>query len=120
MKYREARGDLGRSRLQRAEREPAEGAPDGGEAAAEARPRFLNGYGLVLILIIAASFASAVGGDESNLATITTTGHGDSKARGDVGRLMAEAVAGHLYLITVVAIAVQNVGHRRGAGREAD
>ena len=30
-------------------RETAEGAPDGGGTATEARPRFLYGYGLVLV-----------------------------------------------------------------------
>jgi hypothetical protein len=57
-----------------------------------------------------------------SLATITTTGYGDLTARGDLGRLMAmaEAVAGQLYLITVVAIVVQDFAVGRRAGREGD
>ena len=236
-------------------RETAEGAPDGGGATTEARPRFWDGYGLVLVLIVATYFASALGGDDRygrvvalvvlatttwaalrasqvdrrllgsvaavlvivtlsgiavgvlgsddtarivtawltallvivapvaiarrrlthrvvnlntlysaiclylmialffatsfsllasvqgdpffaqdlgsvrttdylyfSFATITTTGYGDLTARGDVGRLMAmaEAVAGQLYLITVVAIVVQNFSPRRRSGPEAD
>jgi hypothetical protein len=50
-----------------------------------------------------------------SLVTITTTGYGDLTAAGQVGRLMAmsEAVLGQLYLITVVAMVVQNLGQER-------
>ena len=43
------------------------------------------------------------------------SGYGDLTARGDVGRMMAvlEAVLGQLYLITVVALVVQNLGQAR-------
>jgi hypothetical protein len=57
-----------------------------------------------------------------SLVTITTTGYGDLTAAGQVGRLMAmsEAVLGQLYLITVVAMVVQNLGRERKAhGRRA-
>lgn len=52
-----------------------------------------------------------------SLTTITTTGYGDLSARGQVGRLLAmtEAVLGQLYLITVVAMVVQNMGQSRRA-----
>jgi hypothetical protein len=50
-----------------------------------------------------------------SLTTITTVGYGDLTAQGNVGRIMAvlEAVIGQLYLITVVALVVQNLGHAR-------
>jgi len=50
-----------------------------------------------------------------SLTTITTVGYGDLTARGDVGRLTAvlEAIFGQLYLITVVALVVQNLGLAR-------
>ncbi len=58
-----------------------------------------------------------------SLTTITTTGYGDLTAQGQVGRLtaMSEAVLGQLYLITVVAMVVQNFGQeRRFRGRRND
>jgi hypothetical protein len=50
-----------------------------------------------------------------SFTTITTVGYGDLTARGDVGRMLAvlEAVLGQLYLITVVALVVQNLGQAR-------
>ena len=50
-----------------------------------------------------------------SLTTITTVGYGDLTARGDVGRMtaMLEAILGQLYLITVVALVVQNLGQAR-------
>lgn len=47
-----------------------------------------------------------------SLVTITTTGYGDLTAQIQVGRILAmtEAVIGQLYLITVVAMVVQNFG----------
>ncbi len=50
-----------------------------------------------------------------SLTTITTTGYGDLSAQGQAGRLLAmtEAVLGQLYLITVVAVVVQNLGQSR-------
>jgi len=62
-----------------------------------------------------------------SFVTITTTGYGDLTAAGGVGRLTAvmEAVFGQLYLITVVALVVQNLGrerlsHRRAADDEGE
>jgi len=54
-----------------------------------------------------------------SLTTITTTGYGDLTAQGNVGRIMAvlEAVLGQLYLITVVAMVVQNLAQERQARR---
>ena len=50
-----------------------------------------------------------------SFTTITTVGYGDLTAQGDVGRMLAvlEAVLGQLYLITVVALVVQNLGQTR-------
>lgn len=50
-----------------------------------------------------------------SLITITTTGYGDFTARGGLGRMVAasEAVLGQLYLVTVVAMAVANIGRAR-------
>ena len=50
-----------------------------------------------------------------SFTTITTVGYGDFTAAGGVGRMtaMIEAVLGQLYLITVVALVVQNLGQER-------
>jgi len=50
-----------------------------------------------------------------SLITITTTGYGDLTPRGDLGRMTAasEAVIGQLYLVTVVAMTVANLGRAR-------
>jgi hypothetical protein len=54
-----------------------------------------------------------------SLVTITTVGYGDLTAAASVGRMMAvfEAVLGQLYLITVVALVVQNLGPQSRVGR---
>jgi hypothetical protein len=50
-----------------------------------------------------------------SLVTITTVGYGDFTAAMSVGKMFAviEAVLGQLYLITVVALVVQNLGQER-------
>ena len=50
-----------------------------------------------------------------SFVTIATVGYGDFTAAGSVGRMLAvlEAVLGQLYLITVVALVVQNLGQER-------
>jgi hypothetical protein len=50
-----------------------------------------------------------------SFATLTTAGYGDLTARGDVGRVIAvaEAVLGQLYLVSVVAVVVGNLGRSR-------
>lgn len=47
--------------------------------------------------------------------TLTTVGFGDLSAAGDLGRMLAagEALAGQLFLVTVVALVVGNIGRSR-------
>jgi Ion channel len=47
--------------------------------------------------------------------TLTTIGYGDLTARTDLGRMLAviEAVLGQLYLVTIVAVVVGNIGRER-------
>lgn len=47
--------------------------------------------------------------------TMSTVGYGDLTARGDLGRMLAvtEALVGQLYLVTVVALLVGNLGRQR-------
>jgi hypothetical protein len=53
-----------------------------------------------------------------SFATLTTAGYGDLTARNDVGRVIAvgEAVLGQLYLVSVVAVVVGNLGRSRRPG----
>ena len=48
-------------------------------------------------------------------STLTTVGFGDLTARGDIGRMASvlEALIGQIYLVTVVAVLVSNLGGRR-------
>lgn len=57
-----------------------------------------------------------------SFVTITTTGYGDLTAATNVGRMTAvlEAVFGQLYLITVVALVVQNLGQRSRLGHRIE
>jgi hypothetical protein len=57
-----------------------------------------------------------------SFVTITTTGYGDLTAATNVGRMTAvlEAIFGQLYLITVVALVVQNLGQKTRLGRKMD
>jgi hypothetical protein len=57
-----------------------------------------------------------------SFVTITTTGYGDFTAATDVGRMTAivEAIFGQLYLITVVALVVQNLGQLSRMGRRME
>jgi Ion channel len=57
-----------------------------------------------------------------SFVTITTTGYGDLSAAWGVGRMTAviEAIFGQLYLITVVALVVQNLGQRSRIGRKME
>ena len=57
-----------------------------------------------------------------SFVTITTTGYGDLTAATGIGRMTAvmEAIFGQLYLITVVALVVQNLGQRSRMGRKME
>jgi len=50
-----------------------------------------------------------------SFVTLTTTGYGDMAARTDLGRMLAvtEALLGQLYLVSVVAVVVGNLGRDR-------
>jgi Ion channel len=50
-----------------------------------------------------------------SFVTLTTTGYGDFTARADLGRMLAvtEALIGQLYLVSVVALVIGNVGRVR-------
>ena len=49
-----------------------------------------------------------------SLATLTTTGYGDFTAATELGRAMSvtEALIGQIYLVTVLAVIVSNIGRR--------
>jgi hypothetical protein len=50
-----------------------------------------------------------------SLVTLTTVGYGDFTAASSLGRMLSatEALTGQVYLVTVVALLVANIGHRR-------
>ena len=67
-------------------------------------------------------FAGGVAGNSNDflyfsLATLTTTGYGDFTAATELGRTLSvtEALAGQIYLVTVVALLVSNLGRGRPA-----
>lgn len=59
-----------------------------------------------------------------SFVTLATLGYGDLTARASLGRMLSisEALLGQLYLVSVVALLVANLGRSRGAARnpEAD
>jgi voltage-gated potassium channel Kch len=87
---------------------------------------FATTFGLIALLSAQAFFAQLQPPAEANavdylyfsLVTITTVGYGDLTPASDVGRITAvfEAVLGQLYLITVVALVVQNLGQQSRIG----
>ena len=50
-----------------------------------------------------------------SFATLTTVGYGDVLTRSDLGHTLAvtEALVGQIYLVTVVALLVSDLGSRR-------
>jgi hypothetical protein len=92
---------------------------------------FATTYGLIALLTgeqffaqltVAAKDTPAVDYLYFSFVTITTTGYGDFTAASGVGRMTAvlEAIFGQLYLITVVALVVQNLGQRSRMGRKME
>jgi voltage-gated potassium channel Kch len=53
-----------------------------------------------------------------SFVTLTTVGYGDVVAAQDLTRMVAvsEALIGQLYLVSIVALVVGNIGHRRRTG----
>ena len=83
---------------------------------------FASGYGLIEAVSDSAFFATGFTGDSSDFlyfsfATLTTVGYGDLTAATDLGRSLAitEALIGQIYLVTVVALIVSNIGRARRA-----
>jgi hypothetical protein len=81
-------------------------------------------YGLIDALDDRSVFAQLEHPDQSDFlyfsfATLTTTGWGDLTAGTDLGRSFAvtEALSGQIYLVTVVALIVANIGRRRPVRR---
>jgi voltage-gated potassium channel len=92
---------------------------------------FATTYGLIALLTDQQFFAQLTTAPKDTPAvdylyfsfvTITTTGYGDLTAASSVGRMTAvmEAIFGQLYLITVVALVVQNLGQRSRMGRKME
>lgn len=82
---------------------------------------FAEAFGLIQAFGNEPFFRQGQGADElSNylyfsITTITTAGLGDFSSAGDLGRSLtaAEALIGQIYLVTVVAVIVANLGRRR-------
>ncbi|HMF84379.1 MAG TPA: potassium channel family protein [Acidimicrobiia bacterium] len=57
-----------------------------------------------------------------SFVTLTTTGYGDLTAAHGLGRAVAvlEALIGQLYLVTVIALLVSNIGRRGGIRQQAE
>jgi hypothetical protein len=77
-------------------------------------------YGIVSAVDDGTFFAEIGGGDQSDFlyfsfTTMTTTGFGDLTAAHDFGRSLAitEALIGQIYLVTLVALIVSNLGRVR-------
>ena len=77
-------------------------------------------YGIIASIESESFFANGSNGNQSDFlyfsfASLTTTGYGDLTAGTDVGRSFAitEALLGQIYLVTVVALIVGNIGRQR-------
>jgi voltage-gated potassium channel Kch len=55
-----------------------------------------------------------------SFVTLTTVGYGDLSARGGLGRATAviDALLGQIYLVTVIALLVSQLGRRRPSARD--
>jgi voltage-gated potassium channel len=89
---------------------------------------FVFVYGAIAVLGDGHLFAQETDGTRSlrvyfSFVTLATLGYGDYTAAGELGRTVSivEALAGQLYLVTVVALLVAQTGRRRiGAERSPD
>ena len=93
---------------------------------------FATAYGLIALVSGEQFFAQLTGVVPKDtpavnylyfsFVTITTTGYGDLTAATNIGRMTAvmEAIFGQLYLITVVALVVQNLGQKSRMGRKME
>jgi hypothetical protein len=79
-------------------------------------------YGIISAIDDGGFFAEISGGDQADFlyfsfTTMTTTGFGDLTAGRDLGRSLAitEALIGQIYLVTLVALIVSNLGQPRVA-----
>jgi hypothetical protein len=77
-------------------------------------------YGAIAAIDSGPFFSAGFDGDSSDFVyfsfvTLTTVGYGDLTASDEVGRAVAilEALAGQLYLVTIVALFVSNLGRER-------
>lgn len=57
-----------------------------------------------------------------SFVTLTTVGYGDLTAKANLGRMLAisEALVGQLYLVSVVALLISNIGHERRSRANPD
>jgi hypothetical protein len=83
---------------------------------------FAYAYGIISAIDDGGFFAEISGGDQPDFlyfsfTTMTTTGFGDLTAAHDLGRSLAitEALIGQIYLVTLVALIVGNIGQARVA-----
>lgn len=83
---------------------------------------FAYAYGIISAVDHGGFFEEIPGGDQADFlyfsfTTMTTTGFGDLTAAEDLGRSMAitEALIGQIYLVTLVALIVSNLGQTRVA-----
>ena len=89
---------------------------------------FVFVYGSVAALDDGPFFAQGTDGDRAlrvyfSFVTLATLGYGDYTAGGDFGRTLSiiEALVGQLYLVTVLALLVSQIGRRRAPlGRSPD
>jgi Ion channel len=80
-------------------------------------------YGAVAVIDSSPFFAQGTDGTRAirayfSYVTLATLGYGDYTTTGTLGHTLAivEALAGQLYLVTVVALLVARLGSRRGSG----
>ena len=83
---------------------------------------FAFSYGVIAAIESGSFFAQQASADQADflyfsIVTMTTTGYGDLTAATDAGRAAAttEALFGQIYLVTVVALIVANLGRGRGS-----